>query len=161
MKKKSILLPLTLLAVALYAILSGSQFDIWKDQEKWYTLVLLFGLAFLYQGKKEQESAHVFIGMLMTGLSLHFILQPKLDYWPDTFTMIVFIVGLALFVKSSQKKEYRIESVVLIALGLFLYFFQQITKQLSSLSIPTSGFELYWPYVLIAVSLLLLFLKRK
>ncbi|MDR4995686.1 hypothetical protein RGT17_10705 [Bacillus altitudinis] len=161
MKKKSILLPLTLLAVALYAILSGDQFDIWKDQEKWYTLVLLFGLAFLYQGQKEQESSHVFIGMLMTGLSLHFILQPKLDYWPDTFTMIVFVVGLALFVKSSQKKEYRIESVVLIALGLFLYFFQQITKQLSSLSIPTSGFELYWPYVLIAVSLLLLFLKRK
>lgn len=75
--------------------------------------------------------------------------------------MIVFIVGLALFVKSSQKKEYRIESVVLIALGLFLYFFQQITKQLSSLSIPTSGFELYLLYVLIAVSLLLLFLKRK
>ncbi|BBP91272.1 hypothetical protein BsIDN1_48900 [Bacillus safensis] len=46
-----------------------------------------------------------------------------MDHWPDTFTMIVFIVGLALFVKSSQKKEYRIESVVLIALGLFLYFF--------------------------------------
>ncbi|KEP26490.1 MULTISPECIES: hypothetical protein [Bacillus] len=161
MKKKSILLPLTLLAVALYAILSGGQFDIWKDQEKWYTLVLFFGLAFLYQGKKEQETSHVFIGMLMTGLSLHFILQPKLDHWPDTFTMIVFIVGLALFMKSSQKKEYRIESVALIGLGLFLYFFQQITKQLSSLSIPTSGFELYWPYVLMAVSLLLLFLKRK
>ncbi|MDG3043211.1 hypothetical protein OE903_01090 [Bacillus sp. B6(2022)] len=153
------MLPLTLLAVALYAILSGDQFDIWKDQEKWYTLVLLFGLAFLYQGKKEQETSHVFIGMLMTGLALHFILQPKLEHWPDTFTMIVFIVGLALLMKSSQKKEYRIESVVLIALGLFLYFFQQITKQLSTLSIPTSGFELYWPYVLIAVSLLLLFLK--
>lgn len=161
MKKKSILLPLTLLAVALYAILSGSQFDLWEDQEKWFTLVLLFGLAFLYQGKKEQDYAHVFIGMLLAGLSLHFILQPKIDYWPDTFTMIVFIVGLALFMKSAQKKEYRLESVVLIALGLFLYFFQQITKQLSALSIPTSGFELYWPYVLILVSLLLLFLKRK
>ncbi|OLP65358.1 hypothetical protein BACPU_14460 [Bacillus pumilus] len=161
MKKKSILLPLTLLAVALYAILSGSQFDLWQDQEKWFTLVLLFGLAFLYQGKKEQDYAHVFIGMLLAGLSLHFILQPKIDYWPDTFTMIVFIVGLALFMKSAQKKEYRLESVVLIALGLFLYFFQQITKQLSALSIPTSGFELYWPYVLILVSLLLLFLKRK
>ncbi|MFJ5965490.1 hypothetical protein [Bacillus sp. NPDC093026] len=161
LKKKSILLPLTLLAVALYAILSGGQFDIWKDQEKWYTLVLFFGLAFLYQGKTEQETSHVFIGMLMTGLSLHFILQSKLDHWPDTFTMIVFVVGVALFMKSAQKKEYRIESIVLIALGLFLYFFQQIVKQLGALSIPTSDFELYWPYVLIAVSLLLLFLKRK
>ncbi|MFS0654667.1 hypothetical protein [Bacillus sp. 179-C3.3 HS] len=161
MKKKSILLPLTLLCVALYAILSGDQFDIWKNQEKWYTLVLLFGLAFLYQGKKEQDHSHVFIGMLMTGLSLHFILQPIWDHWPDTFTMIVLVVGLSLFMKSTQKKEYRVESVVLIAVGLFLYFFQQITKQLSALSIPTSGFELYWPYVLVAISLLLLFLKRK
>lgn len=63
----------------------------------------------LISRKKEQESAHVFIGMLMTGLSLHFILQPKLDHWPDTFTMIVFIVGLALFVKSSQKKNIELK----------------------------------------------------
>ncbi|MGE6629053.1 hypothetical protein [Bacillus sp. NPDC077027] len=161
MKKKSILLPLLLLAVALYAILSGGQFDLWKDQEKWYTLVLFFGLAFLYQGKKEQDHSHMFIGMLLTGLSLHFILQPKIDWWPDTFTMMVLIFGLALFAKSALKKEYQMESMVLIGLGLFLYFFQQIISKLASLSIPTSGFELYWPYVLVAVSLLLLFLKRR
>ncbi|BBP91271.1 hypothetical protein BsIDN1_48890 [Bacillus safensis] len=57
MKKKSILLPLTLLAVALYAILSGGQFDIWKDQEKWYTLVLLFGLAFFYIKERRSKKA--------------------------------------------------------------------------------------------------------
>lgn len=81
------------------------------------------------------------------GLLARHIYDDRIHRWTCSFCEII------------SEKEYRIESVVLIALGLFLYFFQQITKQLSSFSIPTSGFELYWPYVLIAVSLLLLFLK--
>ncbi|MFN2745045.1 hypothetical protein ACINLE_07390 [Bacillus sp. z60-18] len=161
MKKKSVLLPLLLLAVSIYAFLRTGQINLFEGQAEWSVLSGLIGLAFLYQGQKEADSAHFFAGLLVTAISVYFTFKQELFGHADDFAVIVLIVGAALLVKSMRTKEYQYESLLMIAVALYLYFFQQIISWLRSLKIETAYVETYWPAAFILIGLFLLFLKRK
>lgn len=121
----------------------------------------LVGLALFYQGQKEADSAHSFAGLLMTAIGVYFTFKEDYFSRADDFAVIVLIFGAALLVKSFKTKEYQYESLLMIAVALYLYFFRQIAAWLKSVNIETAYVEAYWPAAFIAVSLLLLFLKRK
>ncbi|WP_445429195.1 hypothetical protein [Bacillus atrophaeus] len=159
--KKSILFPCLLLASSLFAWLQSGQLKLFSGQDQWPVLLMLLGAAFIYQGKKEAAASHFFIGMVLFGIGLHFFAKPSLDWWPDDFEMIIFVIGFSLLASTIQKKEYVYEAVSMICFSLFLYFFKQITAWLDSAHIPTALFKEYWPFVFIAISLLLLLIKRK
>ncbi|MEC1262903.1 hypothetical protein P9D34_21240 [Bacillus swezeyi] len=161
MKKKSVLLPLLLLAVSIYAFLRSGQISVFDGQGEWSVLAGLIGLAFLYQGQKEADSAHFFAGLLVAAISVYFTFKQELFGHADDFAVIVLIAGAALLLKSLRTKEYQYESLLMIAVALYLYFFHQIIAWLRSMKIETAYVETYWPAALILVSLLLLFLKRK
>ncbi|ATH92662.1 membrane protein [Bacillus glycinifermentans] len=161
MKKKSILLPCLFLAVSIYAILRSGQISLFDGQGEWSVLAALVGLAFLYQGHKEADNAHFFAGLLLAAIGVYFAFKQELFGQADDFTAVVLIAGCALFIRSLRTKEYQFESFLMIAFALYLYFFNRIIAWLQSLKIETFYVEAYWPAALIAVSLLLLFLKRK
>ncbi|KKB72556.1 MULTISPECIES: FUSC family protein [Bacillus] len=161
MKKKSILLPCLFLAVSIYAILRSGQISLFDGQGEWSVLAALVGLAFLYQGHKEADNVHFFAGLLLAAIGSYFAFKQELFGQADDFTAVVLIAGCALFIRSLRTKEYQFESFLMIAFALYLYFFNRIIAWLQSLKIETSYVEAYWPAALIAVSLLLLFLKRK
>ncbi|WMW46201.1 hypothetical protein RFN66_16210 [Bacillus paralicheniformis] len=161
MKKKSVLLPLLLIAVAVYAFLRSGRISLFDGQEEWSVLAGLIGLALFYQGQKEADSAHSFAGLFMTAIGVYFTFKEDYFSRADDFAVIVLILGAALLVKSFKTKEYQYESLLMIAVGLYLYFFRQIAAWLKTANIETAYVEAYWPAAFIAVSLLLLFLKRK
>ena len=113
-----------------------------------------------YQGQKEADSAHSFAGLLMTAIGVYFTFKEDYFSRADDFAVIVLIFGAALLVKSFKTKEYQYESLLMIAVALYLYFFRQIAAWLKSVNIETAYVEAYWPAAFIAVSLLLLFLKE-
>ncbi|MDA1477463.1 hypothetical protein [Bacillus changyiensis] len=161
MKKSSILLPCLLLAISIYAFLRSEQASLFTGQKEWFVLVALIGLAFLYQGKKEADSTHFFAGSLMTAIGIYFILKKQLFIHIDDFTAIVLIFGVTLLFKSFREKQYQLESLLLIAIALYLYFYRQITDWLQTMKPETTYIGIYWPFALAAVSLFLLLIKRK
>ncbi|WP_186316434.1 hypothetical protein [Bacillus pumilus] len=56
--------------------------------------------------------------------------------------MIVLMVGVGVFVKWCEKKEYGIESVVVIGVGVLVYLFEEIRKEVSWVWMGSWGFEL-------------------
>ena len=155
------MLPCLLLAVSIYALLGSGQISLFDGQKEWSVLAALIGLAFLYQGHKEADNVHFFAGLLLAAIGIYFSFKQELFGHADDFAMIVLIAGAALLVKSFRTKEYQYESFLMIAFALYLYFFKQIIAWLQSMKIETAYVEAYWPAAVIAVSLLLLFLKRK
>lgn len=53
MKQKSILFPCLLLAASVYAWLESGQAELFSGQDQWPVLLMLLGVAFVYQGKKK------------------------------------------------------------------------------------------------------------
>lgn len=161
MKKISILPGLIFLGFGIYYSFQKLNIHLFENQNSWQSILILLGAAYLISGHFEKDHSAILPGIIFTGLGIHFIFQTKLPSWPDHPAAFLFILALGLILTSIKTKSGYAQGLMILAIGLFLHFFQTIIQSFMFVENGVQILETYWPFLLLFIGAFLLFLNRK
>lgn len=161
MKRISFLPGIILLGIGVFYFTQNLNIHLFENQNSWQFLLILLGAAYLISGHFEKNNTAILPGIILVGIGLHFIYHVKVSSWPDHPAAFLFILALGMLLTAVKMKSGYFQGFLLLAVGLFLHFFQSIFQ---ALPLNESGIQLiktYWPIGLIFIGGYLLFMKRK
>ncbi|WP_246940949.1 LiaI-LiaF-like domain-containing protein [Bacillus pinisoli] len=161
MKKQSVFPGIVLIGIGLYFLLDQLHFTALQVFYSWPTLLVIIGVAFLAQAYTSRDYQNIIPGVILTGIGVHFHLITLFSIWPDHWAMFTLIIGLAFLLRYQQTKSGLLPGLVLLVLSIVALFYQEVVGWLSWVSSVVSIVEKYWPIVLIAAGIYLLFIKKK
>ncbi|MFC4320978.1 LiaI-LiaF-like domain-containing protein [Litchfieldia salsa] len=161
MKKHSIFPGIILIGVGTYLLLQQLNISLFSGFFSWTTLIIIIGIALLVQAYSANDHSQILPGVILTGFGFHFHPINTFSFWPDHFGMLVFIVALGLILKSLKTKSDHSQGFLLLAFALLLLNYDAFLNKLGALGSGLSFIIRYWPVIIIAVGIYLLFIKKK
>lgn len=161
MKKQSVFPGIVLIGIGLYFLLDQLHFTALQAFYSWPTLLVIIGVAFLAQAYTSRDYQNILPGVILTGIGVHFHLISLLDIWPDHWAMFTLIIGVAFLLRYQQTKTGLLPGLLLLVLSIVTLFYQEVVGWLSWVGSVVQLVEKYWPVVLIAAGVYLLFIKKK
>ncbi|MBO1514736.1 LiaI-LiaF-like domain-containing protein [Metabacillus bambusae] len=161
MKKISLLPGIILLGIGTFYSIQKLNIHLFENQTSWQALLILLGTAYLISGHFEKDNTAILPGIILAGLGIHFIYQPKFPSWPDHAAAFLFILALGMLLTAIKTKSGYAQGIVLLLIGLFLHFFQKIIHSFSVVENGVQLIETYWSFLLILIGAFLVFFKRK
>ncbi|MBU8905071.1 LiaI-LiaF-like domain-containing protein [Desertibacillus haloalkaliphilus] len=158
MKRQGIFPGILLIAVGLFFFLQQFQLPFVHYLFSWPTILLVVGLAFLFQGYIGREHSSLFPGALLFGFGIHFHALNFLPFWPNHWAMFTLITGLSfILLYSRTKRDGLFPGVALVIVSLLAFFYSGFIHWVNQLFTIVDGL---WPLVLIIIGLYLI-LKKK
>jgi hypothetical protein len=158
MKHNGIFPGVILIGLGIYFLASSWSIPYLNLISDWPTLFVIFGIAFILQGKASNDSNQYFPGVILIGLGLHFHAMNLVDHWPNQWEVYTLLIGIAFLSQTSKKKKdgffLGCLFVFFSILGLFSTGFVSWVDKLFNI------FENFWPIAIILIGLYLL-LKKK
>jgi hypothetical protein len=161
MKKISLLPGLIFLGIGIYYSFQKLNIHLFENQNSWQVILILLGAAYLISGHFEKDNSAILPGIILAGLGIHFIFLSKLPSWPDHPAAFLFILALGLILTSIKTKSGYAQGLMILAIGLFLHFFQTIMQSFTNVENGVHILETYWSFLLILIGAFLLIMKRK
>ncbi|MBD1381182.1 LiaF transmembrane domain-containing protein [Metabacillus arenae] len=161
MKNISTIIPYMLLSIGTFYFLQTFNYLKLQAENHWQMLLLFFGISFLITARTEREASYFLPGIALSGIGLHFLLLQHYSVWPDTIPAFILIIALSLFALGKGRKNGYFPGVVVLAVGLFIHFYEQVINSFSFIQPYRAYFDKYWPILLIVTAFYLLFIKRK
>jgi hypothetical protein len=161
MKKISLLPGMIFIGIGIYYSFQKLNIHLFENQNSWQVFLILLGAAYLISGHFDKDNSAILPGIILAGLGFHFIFLSKLPNWPDHPAAFLFILAAGLILTSMKTKSGYAQGLMILAIGLFLHFFQKIIGSLTMLKSGVHILETYWPFLLIFIGAFLLFMKRK
>ncbi|MGM0874455.1 MAG: LiaI-LiaF-like domain-containing protein [Bacillota bacterium] len=161
MKKISLLPGIILLGIGLFYSIQKLNIHLFENQNSWQALLILLGAAYLISGHFEKDNSAILPGIILAGLGIHFVYQTKIPSWPDHPAAFLFILAFGMLLTAIKTKSGHAQGLLLLAIGLFLHFFQTIIQSLTIVENGIHLIETYWPFLLILTGAFLVFIKRK
>ena len=160
MKSNSFFSAIILIGFGLYFLLAQLNVAIVQTFLYWPTLLCIIGLAFLLQFFKSKNYELILPGTILFGLGIHFHAVLSFGLWQNELGIILFIVSLGLLLQSLKSRNGLVVSLLMFFLSMFLVFNESVISLLATLGISLSVSFSLWPFLLIAVGILLLFMKK-
>lgn len=158
MKRQGIFPGILLIGIGLYFLLIKLDLPFTSQILSWPSILIIIGLAFLFQTYIGKDDSVVFPGFLLLFLGIHFHAQALFPKWPAHWAMYTFIVGLAFFMQYVKtKKDGLVVAIILFIVSIIGYFTVDLMNWIVSIFGFFGGF---WPILLIAVGVFLI-AKRK
>ncbi len=158
MKRKGIFPGMLLVGVGLFFLLQQWNVPFMTQLLSWPSILLIIGLAFLFQSYLGNDTQYLFSGWLLAGLGVHFHGNYLITNWPTHWSMYTFIVGGAFLMQYNKtKRDGLLAGICFIILSLLGLFYTSFMETFQSFFHLIEGF---WPIVLIIIGLYLL-VKRK
>jgi hypothetical protein len=161
MKKISLLPGIILLGIGFFYSIQKLNIHLFENQNSWQALLILLGAAYLISGHFEKDNSVILPGIILAGLGIHFVYQSKIPSWPDHPAAFLFILAIGMLLTAIKTKSGYAQGLLLLAIGLFLHFFQTIIQSLTIVENGVHLIETYWPFLLILIGAFLVFIKRK
>jgi len=161
MKKQWTLPAILLVEIGLYFLCIQFNIKLFEDMFSWPTLLILFGIAFYIHSAMEREPHHLLPATLFTGIGFHFLIGPTLSFWPGDLIAFLWITSIGLFFQAIKTKTGIFPSLVLLFIGLFLYFLSSIMEFLRVFEHVVKVAENYWPFLFILLGVYLLFVRKR
>lgn len=161
MKKISLLPGIILLGIGFFYSIQKLNIHLFENQNSWQALLILLGAAYLISGHFEKDNTAILPGIILAGLGIHFVYQSKIPSWPDHPAAFLFILAIGMLLTAIKTKSGYAQGLLLLAIGLFLHFFQTIIQSLTIVENGVHLIETYWPFLLILIGAFLVFIKRK
>jgi hypothetical protein len=127
----------------------------------WPTLLMIVGVAFLYQGYGGKDYESILPGVLLTGFGFHFHVMNRLSIWPDTIGAFILIIALGFLLRYQKVGNGLFQGILFLALAGLLLFSDQIMGWFGLLENKIASVATLWPIALILIGVYLLFFKRK
>lgn len=125
----------------------------------WPFLLFLSGVLLSFLGFVRKKSHLVFLGTIMGGMGLYIWgLRYEIDGWPDHWSFIVVIFGIAFLLQYgvNKNKFTAIIGIMILLAGLFAW--PGITE-IPMLAPLTTTFHSIWPIFIVVLGAILLFKK--
>ncbi|WP_209122003.1 LiaI-LiaF-like domain-containing protein [Alkalihalobacillus sp. BA299] len=158
MKKQGIFPGILFIGVGLYFLLQQFDFPFTKQLLTWPSILLIIGIAFLFQSYLGHDSGTIFPGFLLVGLGVHFHAMVLFSFWPHHWAMFTLIVGVAfLLLYLRTKRDGLVPAIILLTISGFGFFPSDVMDWFMSFF---DFFEGFWPLLLIAIGLFLIFRRK-
>lgn len=157
MKGQRIFPGIILIGFGLYFFLERSHIQIFTGFYTWPTLFCIVGLAFLIQAYYGKDVYAILPGVIFLGFGLHFHLARFIDGWPTHYGIFIFIISIGFILQARKTKSGMFYGVILCILSIFILFYDKITSLLT----VTQNIINFWPFVLMAFGVYLLFFRKK
>jgi hypothetical protein len=161
MKAQRIFPGTILIGFGLYFFLQQSNINIFPGFYTWPTLLCIVGLAYLAQAYGGKDHEAILPGVILFGFGLHFHVVNKYQVWPDHIGIFILIIALGFILRARKTNGGMFQGILLLIIAITTLFYD---KAISWLGLLESGFSnglKFWPYVLIAAGVYVLFLKKK
>lgn len=159
MKKKRFFPGIILIGFGAYFFLQQSNITLFDQFYTWPTLLMIVGIAFLFQGYGAKDYESILPGVILTGFGIHFHVAGKLDMWPDTIGSFILIIALALLLRYQKTSDGLFQGLLFLIIAVLLLFYEQVTKWLGILENSVHSIWNFWPVVLVGFGVY--FLARK
>ncbi|WP_102345371.1 LiaI-LiaF-like domain-containing protein [Bacillus sp. Marseille-P3661] len=161
MKGQSIFPGILLIGVGIYFLADQLKLPIMKSMFTWPTLLIIIGIAFLFQAYLSKEHSSILPGIILTGLGAHFHAKELFNFWPDHWSVYTLIVGIAFIVRHQKTKSGIVPGIILLIISLLGLFYDGIIGWMSYIGDIIGWVESFWPVALIIAGVYLLFFKKK
>ncbi|MCM3717030.1 LiaI-LiaF-like domain-containing protein [Fictibacillus phosphorivorans] len=158
MKQQSKFSGFILIGIGLFFFAMQMNIEIIQPYLTWPTLILIIGLALLMQAGSGKDASHLFSGVFLTGLGIHFHALGKIPSWPEPLQMITLLTGIAFLIQYKKGKDGLLPGLLLTGLSLWLIFFNQNTPSVENIFAEAKNF---WPIILMVLGAYFIFFKKK
>ncbi|MCC3356531.1 LiaI-LiaF-like domain-containing protein [Bacillus sp. REN16] len=161
MKKNNLFSGIILVGIGCYLLLQQLGVPVFTNFYSWQTLVILVGIAFLFQAYIENNHSSILPGVILVGFGFHFHGMNQLGVWPKQPGTLLFIIGLGMLFTYFKTKNGLFHSAVLIAVSLLFLNYGRFINWLGFLEGGLSFIIDFWPLLLVGIGFYLLFIKKK
>ncbi|GEL77438.1 LiaI-LiaF-like domain-containing protein [Tenuibacillus multivorans] len=159
MKQQKSFLGIILIGIGIYFLLQQYSIPFLSRFDTWPTILIILGIAFLFNGYGNNQHDHIFPGVILLGLGIHFHALEHSTKWIDHWGMYTLVIGFAFLLKSQKTKQGLLVGIIFliisfiaittIAMPGWFYWFDYAFYHL----------ERFWPALLIIIGAVLIFKK--
>ncbi|MGP7816803.1 LiaI-LiaF-like domain-containing protein [Niallia sp. 01092] len=161
MKTQKLFSGMILIGFGLYILLKEYPIPSLSSLFVWPTLLLIVGIAFLFQGYWGKDHGSILPGVVLTGFGLHFHLVNKLAIWPDHTGTFLLIIALGFILQQQKSGQGMMNGLLFLLLAIFLLFNQDILKSLGFLKISTNTMNKIIPILFLLLGAYYLLTRKK
>jgi hypothetical protein len=161
MKNQQIFPGIILIGFGAYFYLQQTNVSIIQEIYTWPTLLIIVGIAFLFQGYWAKDYEAILPGVILSGFGLHFHVVDRFDIWPDHVGAFILIIALGFLLRYQKIGTGLFQGLLFLCLAIFLLFYDQIFGWFGLLENGVSFAWRFWPAAFILIGCYLLFFKRK
>lgn len=160
MKNQRYFPAIILIGFGSYFLLQQMQIQVFQSFYSWPTLLMIVGIAFLFQAYGAKEYEAILPGIILTGFGFHFHIINHLSIWPDHIGSFILIISLAFLLKYLKTGSGLLQGLLFLALASLMLFYDQVLEWFGLLQNEASSVWQFWPIILIGAGLFLI-LKNK
>lgn len=161
MKNQRIFPGIILIGFGAYFLMQRSNVQLFQDFYSWPTLLLIVGIAFLFQGYGAKEYEAILPGVILAGFGLHFHIVSRLEVWPDHIGTFILIIALGFLLRAQKTGAGFVQGLLFLSISILLLFNDKAENILGPLGPGLSSILRFWPAALVLVGLYLLLSKKK
>ena len=150
-----------LIGFGAYFFLEQSNIPVLQPYFTWPSLLMIIGIAFLFQGYGTKEYHAILPGVILTGFGLHFHVVNRLEIWPDHIGIFILILALGLMLQHQKTGSGLFQGLLFLLLSILLLFYDRVIVWFGLLENGVSKVWKFWPVSLIFIGGYLLFIKKK
>ncbi|WP_147532535.1 LiaI-LiaF-like domain-containing protein [Bacillus marasmi] len=151
MKKQRYFLGILLIGFGGYFLVQNTEVELLKQFVGWPTLMMIVGIAMLWQGYAGGDYALIFPGVILFGFGLHFHVVTHLHIWPDHIGVFILIVALAFILSFQMTGQGLAQGLLFLAIAVALLFQDRLNDWIGTIESNGSLLLQYWPILLVAV----------
>lgn len=161
MKNQRIFPGIILLGFGAFFFLQQNGTAFFKGYDTWPTLLVIVGVAFLFQGYLAKDYDAILPGVILTGFGLHFHITERLDIWPNSIGIFILIIALGFLLRYQKVNAGLFQGILFLVLAILLLFYEKIVGWLGILEGGIGDIWKFWPVLLIGYGLYLLLIRKK
>jgi Domain of unknown function (DUF5668) len=161
MKSQHIFPGVILIGFGLYFFMQQNSMTLFSGFYSWPTLLGIVGIAFLLQAYMGKEFESILPGVILFGFGLHFHVVGKLEIWPNDIGVFILIIALGFILRGNKTKKGMFHGILLLIVSILLLFYDRIFKMMGVLENGMDTALKFWPFVLVAIGLYVMFVRKK
>lgn len=161
MKSYKLFTGIVLVGFGIYFLLNELNVSPFQSFYSWPTLLIIVGLAFLFQGFLGKDHGSILPGVILTGFGLHFHLVNKLSIWPDDTGTFLLIIALGFILFNQKAGTGLMNGMLFLVLAGFLLFYEEIIASITFIHLSEEMLKFLTPLLFLLIGGYFLLAKRK
>ncbi len=161
MKKRQYFSAIVLIGFGGYFLLPYTKIPFLQQFFDWPSLLMIVGVALLWQGYMGKETEMIFPGVILFGFGLHFYVITNLKIWPDSLGVFLLIIALAMILRFQKTGAGLSQGILFLLIAGGLLFQNRITDWLGIIESKAASIWQFWPILLIVFGVVMLLKNKK
>jgi hypothetical protein len=161
MKNQRIFPGIILIGFGAFFLMQRSNVQVFQEFYSWPTLLMIVGIAFLFQGYGAKDYEAILPGIILTGFGFHFHIVSRLEVWPDHIGTFILIIALGFLLRAQKTGAGFFQGLLFLAISILLLFYSKAEGLLGPVGPGLSSLLKFWPAALVLIGMYLLISKKK